>query len=440
VHQQPQHNKGKWKPYEDNMLRESVHKHRGDNGQINWHDVKVFMEGTRSYQQCVDRWSKYLKFQEENNLSSSVNDSLQNYWSEAEDKLLSQAMQLFEYRTKKGKKTVDWTKVIDHFKGTRTYLQCYNRWYLVLHPRKLYKSGSWSTQEDNNLLAAMTPNDPPLNATATTYDTATATATATATEPVDWSNISRLLEFSRSPKQCRNRWDVLKSREGISFGRWSAEEDLELKSAIAAFNEQCTDDEENERMKIDWNKLVENLNLSRTPLQCRNRAIYYESLDNIEPWSADEDSRLEALVREFGTSGRSNGIHWEAVGKRMPNRGVCQCKTRWFEYVKLEGRRRRGAFTASEDTRLANTVATLRMSLSSSSVNETPRGFWLKVGENFGPTRSHTQCRQRWKVICDNDDGECDEDEDEYEDEDDSEEEDSDDDIVVNDGGDATRS
>lgn len=168
-----------------------------------------------------------------------------------------------------------------------------------------------------------------------------------------------------------------------------------LKAAIAAFNaESSVEGGDSVSRKIDWNKLAGELDLSRTAAQCRTRAGYYNTLANMEPWTEEEDDLLRILVSEFETAGRSGGVHWEAVGKRMDDRAALQCRTRWYEHVRLEGRRQRGSFTKEEDTRLANAVMSVR-----TSEFESRQLFWLKVGEEFGPTRSHTKCRERWRLI-----------------------------------------
>lgn len=158
---QPPHNKGKWHPYEDEMLREAVRAHRDEAGTIEWSAVKVRMEGTRSYQQSIDRWLKHLKLHEENDsYRKSDEPPVQNYWSESEDELLRQAISQHKYKTNKGKNKVNWNGVLAHFQGTRSYMQCYLRWNVVLKPRKLYKYGTWSTAEDDIILEAMAPGQP----------------------------------------------------------------------------------------------------------------------------------------------------------------------------------------------------------------------------------------------------------------------------------------
>ena len=371
-----QYNKGKWKPYEDDMLRQAVHKHRDADGRVNWSEVRNIMYGTRNYQQCVDRWSKHLKFQEENNLSTTTNsgiDSLQNYWSEEDDKKLKEAMQLFQYSTSKGVKKVNWNNVLNYFGGTRTYLQCYLRWYLVLNARKLYKRGPWSSDEDDNLAAIVNKH-----------------------QPKNWSYISQLMESKRSPKQCRMRWEKLQTNLNCSTGRWSVEEDSQLQNAIREYKNQHV----NEDSKgIDWKYIANALKTSRTPFQCRVRAEYCESIGNINPWSAEEDSLLKSLVNEFEAAGHSGGIHWEAVVNRMHNRNVHQCRTRWFEHVKLEGQKRRGAFTPREDSDLVAAVQSVRKDYALDK-DLCRRGFWVRVGDEFGTTRSYVQCRNRWRVLC----------------------------------------
>ena len=391
------------------MLRESILQHRDKQGQINWTEVKLFMEGTRNYQQCVDRWSKHLKFQEEKRLQSGdivEKKSSNNYtfWTAEEDDTLHRAVLMHEYKTNKGKPKVNWNKVLEQFKGTRTYLQCYLRWHSVLQPRQLFKSGSWSSAEDTLLLDAVASSDSNPHH-----------------KPKDkWLHTSSVLNFTRSTVQCCMRYTTLQARKHVTKGRWSPEEDDEMKAAIATSIAELSKEEEEELGRsIPWSKVMEKLSIARTVKQCQSRVNYYESMKNTDRWSESEDRQLASLVKEFGTAGANGGIRWQAVGERMEDRGLYQCRYRWIEHVKLNGLRRRGTFSPYEDHRLTLAVQSVRDSVSGNE--KYWRGFWMEVGEAFGPMRSTSQCRDRWKAMLLA--NEEDEEEDAYVDDDDDDEE-----------------
>ena len=362
-----QQNRGRWKPYEDEMLTKAVLNNKDSNGNIVWSNVRAIMKGTRSYQQCLDRWTKHLRFIIENEADGESSVSRMSAWTQEEDERLQRAMQLCQYETSKGKKKVDWNLVLEHFKGKRTYLQCYLRWYQVLHSRIRFKSGTWTESEDEKLREIFASSKDPKNP--------------------DWSSAPQIL--ARSTKQCRRRWEALTTRGECNVGRWSPEEDKQLRAAIR----RQIGDNFQDLSKVEWNEVSKRI-ISRSPLQCRSRAWHYESLSNKNPWSENEDELLKQLTSEYATRGTNGGIMWEAVSKRMPGRGAYQCRNRWFEHVKLGGRRRRGYFSQEEDEKLIRIVKETTI-----TPPEAPGQFWQKVGESFGPTRSHRQCRRRWKYI-----------------------------------------
>eukprot|EP00603_Paraphysomonas_imperforata_P010871 CAMPEP_0114452182 /NCGR_PEP_ID=MMETSP0104-20121206/1377_1 /TAXON_ID=37642 ORGANISM="Paraphysomonas imperforata, Strain PA2" /NCGR_SAMPLE_ID=MMETSP0104 /ASSEMBLY_ACC=CAM_ASM_000202 /LENGTH=263 /DNA_ID=CAMNT_0001624413 /DNA_START=123 /DNA_END=914 /DNA_ORIENTATION=- len=263
------------------MLRDAVSKSRDVRGKIKWRDVEVLMKGVRSYSQCLDRWTKQLRFQEEHGGGSGGRVSKGdlekgpihvhlNFWTDEEDHTLTQVVPKYEYVTKKGKKKVNWVKVMDHFKGTRSYMQCYMRWVLIVNRQKQSKRGRWDASEDERLLESLA-QDPPLPTNS----------------PDTWTKVSTMVG-SRTARQCKTRWRFLKNRDSLNFGRWSAVEDVALKSAISKYNEQNKDSR-----GVNWKDLCKDLKISRSPNQCRTRAGYYASISNTDPWSEAEDAMLK---------------------------------------------------------------------------------------------------------------------------------------------------
>jgi len=129
----------------------------------------------------------------------SSNDRKPRFWTEMEDKILSEAVQVH------GEK--DW-KRIAMMVPERTSTQCIQRWKKVLKPG--LKKGHWSPAEDEALkqgvrLQQAASRDAPQNV------------------KMDWSKVATLIP-KRSCKQCRERW-VNHLDPSINKGDWTPAED-----------------------------------------------------------------------------------------------------------------------------------------------------------------------------------------------------------------------
>jgi hypothetical protein len=105
----------------------------------------------------------------------------------------------------------------------------------------------------------------------------------------------------------------LLKRKRISF---TADEDERLRFLIATYGED------------NWRLISEKM-VRREPRQCRERWINYLSPTVANgPWSAEEEDRLCAKVRELGH-------RWKAMEPFFPGRTDINIKNRWKQIQKL---------------------------------------------------------------------------------------------------------
>lgn len=115
----------RWTPEQDEMLRNAVEKHNGQN----WKAIANLVQG-RDHVQCLQRWKKVLQ-----------PGLVKGMWRKSEDDLLLELMS-----TTKPK---NWADVAQKIPG-RTAKQCRERWSLNLDPS--INRGAWTQAEDELLL------------------------------------------------------------------------------------------------------------------------------------------------------------------------------------------------------------------------------------------------------------------------------------------------
>ena len=123
---------------------------------------------------------------------SLSNSKPRSTWSQEEDSKLMSLMQTFANNK--------WC-VISQNMGTRSAIQCMNRWTKILKPGLL--KGYWSKEEDDKLLEWISSHG-----------------------PKKWSECSKFL-LKRSAKQCRERW-LNHLDPMIKKDDWTEEEDRQI--------------------------------------------------------------------------------------------------------------------------------------------------------------------------------------------------------------------
>ena len=120
---------------------------------------------------------------------------------------------------------------------------------------------------------------------------------------------------------------------------WSKEEDERLKRAVEIYG------------RSNW-KSIEKYVGTRSNQMCAQR--WRKKLDpkivgaKKGPWTAEEDEKLKALVKQHGTKGV---LSWNPIERGMDfRRTQKQCRERWTNY--LDPRLKLGPFTEEEDSKL----------------------------------------------------------------------------------------
>jgi hypothetical protein len=155
-----------------------------------------------------------------------------------------------------------------------------------------------------------------------------------------WTEFSHMLK--RTPESCRLRWREIKDQDSRVTGKWSEEEEEQLKSAVEKYGNgrNLGGDTNDKRMLLDninWEAVVPHVP-SRNRIQCL--AKWYlrmaPSMHDTGDWGPGDDKRLlKALWRcreEMGPDMLEAQVPW---GSLVDERTGDQCKRRWA-YLKKE--------------------------------------------------------------------------------------------------------
>jgi hypothetical protein len=153
----PYTRKGKWSEKEDAKLRRLIRRY----GIADWTEIAEKL-GTRTEQQCSQRWKRYLN----PNISHSA-------WSLEEDEKICNHVEQYG--------TTFWVKLADNL-GNRTDKQCAERWHQALNPT--INHNKWPKTKDAQLLRCVN-----------IYGK-------------NWTKITKKIK-DKTPCQCRQRWNRL---------------------------------------------------------------------------------------------------------------------------------------------------------------------------------------------------------------------------------------
>jgi hypothetical protein len=268
-------------------------------------------------------------------------------WTADEDKQLRNAVPA------QGVK--NWKEIASLVPG-RTKEQCHNRWHTKLNfsiDATTARTGKWTIDEDKKLKDGVREHG-----------------------GKNWKAIA-LLVPGRTDQQCVKRWsdalDPSIGRATASKGKWTADEDKQLKDAFRAHGGK------------NWEEIAA-LVPDRTKIQCANR--WHNILDpgigrataRAGRWTADEVKKLNDAVPAQGAK------NWAKIATLVPGRTQKQCRGRWsgFSVCNIHPvTARKGKWTANEDKQLKD------------AVREHSGKNWKAIAL-LVPTRTKKQCIKRW--------------------------------------------
>jgi hypothetical protein len=128
-----------------------------------------------------------------------------------------------------------------------------------------------------------------------------------------WTRIANYVG-TRNPKQCLHRYRN-QFFPNIKKGRWTAEEDEALKTAIFELGLN------------KWNKISEYVK-TRNDAQCRERWVnILNPIIRRTPWDSEERRLLHSLVDKYGTK------NWALISSAIGNRTDSQCRREYFKSI-----------------------------------------------------------------------------------------------------------
>jgi hypothetical protein len=184
----------------------------------------------------------------------------------------------------------------------RTSSQCHTRWERFLEgnakpkaalPKNYLPLERWTMQEDAKLTAA-------------------AAAAVQKYGDKKWVRVAREVP-GRTRVTCRKRWVMYLGATDRTTGRWTAEEDAKLASAIRTYGSP----------KRNW-VAISAVVQSRTPTQCYERLVLVSETGEQRrgKWTKLEDVNLTYMAR-------AHDRNWQAVAPLILSRTNDQCRKRW---------------------------------------------------------------------------------------------------------------
>lgn len=179
-----------------------------------------------------------------------------------------------------------WQYIAARLETNRTAFQCFCMYQRALNASLL--KGKWTPDEDALLLEAVKQLG-----------------------TGNWVAVAELIE-GRTGQQCLHRYEKALNPH-IKRGHWAPEEDELLRKAVEAAGSS----------QLAWTQIRKAVP-GRTDVQCRERWVNVLNPElRAEPFTAEEDRKLEALVEVYGTS------QWSKVAAEMAGRTDNMCWRRW---------------------------------------------------------------------------------------------------------------
>ena len=150
----------------------------------------------------------------------------------------------------------------------------------------------------------------------------------------------------------------------INQTAWTVDEDRKLLEASRGSR------------KRNWVQVASEVGNGRIPFQCFQRFVCeLEMQGAYRKWTPEDDKELLEAVQELGTKA------WKAVAKRLPGRSWDQCRSRYYQSLRLKGRK--GHWSEMEKLRL------LLYLFFYGEEN------WGRIAQKM-VTRNAAQCRDQW--------------------------------------------
>ncbi|XP_022912933.2 myb protein isoform X1 [Onthophagus taurus] len=120
----------------------------------------------------------------------------------------------------------------------------------------------------------------------------------------------------------------VKNKKSINKGRWSKEEDAQLKLLVEEHQER-------------WDAIAEHF-ADRSDVQCQQRWTKVVNPELVKgPWTKEEDEKVIELVQRFGPK------KWTLIARHLKGRIGKQCRERWHNH--LNPNIKKSAWTEQED-------------------------------------------------------------------------------------------
>lgn len=206
-----------------------------------------------------------------------------NLWNLDDDEKLSEAVEIYTDPARIKRKRVDWDSVSKYMDVTRTPKQCYSRWTTTaMHNLDGRKVGAWDREDDAKLVEEVEKQMRNNNM------------------KVSWEAVSKNANLQRNRKQCMARYNnVLQFQTCTTkkVGVWDAAEDTKLIEAVEMFRgkgrkngvswgdvvEQLNYTRSQKQCKKRWDDAFADVYKNRVATAAASVAATSKSSVNVEP-------------------------------------------------------------------------------------------------------------------------------------------------------------